>query len=61
VLGSGKADAVAVGQLFITNHDLALRFAEDAPLNTPDSSTFYASGLHGYIDFPGLNVHREAA
>jgi 2,4-dienoyl-CoA reductase-like NADH-dependent reductase (Old Yellow Enzyme family) len=54
VIGDGEADAVAFGQLFIANPDLPARFASNAPLNVPDSSTFYAPGEHGYTDYPGL-------
>ena len=48
----GTADAVAFGKLFIANPDLPERFAKDAPLNTPDPSSFYASGPEGYVDYP---------
>jgi 2,4-dienoyl-CoA reductase-like NADH-dependent reductase (Old Yellow Enzyme family) len=54
VLDAGEADAVAWGQLFIANPDLPRRFAQNAPLNTPDTSTFYGSGEKGYIDYPAL-------
>jgi 2,4-dienoyl-CoA reductase-like NADH-dependent reductase (Old Yellow Enzyme family) len=50
----GEADAVAYGKLFIANPDLPLRFAENAPLNTPDASTFYKGGSHGYTDYSFL-------
>jgi 2,4-dienoyl-CoA reductase-like NADH-dependent reductase (Old Yellow Enzyme family) len=52
VLEEGKADAVAFGKLFIANPDLPERFAKGLPLNAPDSSTFYAAGPKGYIDYP---------
>jgi len=51
----GEADAVAFGKLFIANPDLPKRFALGAPLNTPDSSTFYGSGPQGYTDYPALD------
>jgi 2,4-dienoyl-CoA reductase-like NADH-dependent reductase (Old Yellow Enzyme family) len=51
---AGEADAVAFGKLFIANPDLPKRFALRAPLNTPDSSTFYGSGPRGYTDYPAL-------
>ena len=54
VIASGEADAVAYGQLFIANPDLPRRFALNAPLNTPDGSTFYADGAKGYTDQPAL-------
>ncbi|ROQ20423.1 MULTISPECIES: alkene reductase [Marinimicrobium] len=53
-LAEGKADAVAFGRLYIANPDLAERFAQDAPLNEPDPTTFYASGPEGYTDYPSL-------
>lgn len=52
----GEADAVAYGRLFISNPDLVRRFREQAPLNEPDSSTFYAGGAKGYTDYPGLSA-----
>lgn len=54
LLTAGKADAVAYGKLFIANPDLPLRFAQHAPLNAPDPSTFYTHGPEGYIDYPAL-------
>ncbi len=54
VLADGEADAVAFGQLFIANPDLPRRFAENAPLNTPEPSTFYGGGAEGYTDYPAL-------
>jgi 2,4-dienoyl-CoA reductase-like NADH-dependent reductase (Old Yellow Enzyme family) len=53
---AGEADAVAFGKLFIANPDLPRRFALGSPLNTPDSSTFYNSGPHGYTDYPTLDA-----
>src|SRR5262249_53457521 len=54
-IAAGEADAVAFGTLFIANPDLPKRFAVGAPLNTPDPSTFYGSGAHGYTDYPDLD------
>ncbi|EDY20536.1 NADH:flavin oxidoreductase/NADH oxidase [Chthoniobacter flavus Ellin428] len=54
IVSAGEADAVAFGKLFIANPDLPARFVTGAPLNTPDSSTFYAPGSHGYTDYPAL-------
>jgi 2,4-dienoyl-CoA reductase-like NADH-dependent reductase (Old Yellow Enzyme family) len=59
VLTSGTADAVAFGVLYIANPDLAERLQQDAPLNTPDNSTFYQGGTQGYTDYPAYN--RKAA
>ncbi len=61
ILASGQADAVAFGQLFIANPDLPHRFAIDAPLNTPDNATFYASTAKGYTDYPEYLPTEQAA
>jgi 2,4-dienoyl-CoA reductase-like NADH-dependent reductase (Old Yellow Enzyme family) len=54
VLAAGEADAVAFGKEFIANPDLPRRFAENAPLNPQDRTTFYSSGAKGYTDYPAL-------
>jgi 2,4-dienoyl-CoA reductase-like NADH-dependent reductase (Old Yellow Enzyme family) len=54
VIEQGIADAVAFGKAFIANPDLVERFRRNAPLNEPDTSTFYRSGPHGYTDYPTL-------
>jgi len=54
VLAAGEADAVAFGKEFIANPDLPRRFAENAPLNPQDQTTFYTSGAKGYTDYPAL-------
>jgi 2,4-dienoyl-CoA reductase-like NADH-dependent reductase (Old Yellow Enzyme family) len=56
VLADGEADAVSWGKLFIANPDLPRRLAEAAPLNTPDPTTFFASGPKGYTDYPSLEA-----
>lgn len=48
------ADLVAFGRLFIANPDLVKRVRVGAPLNRPDTSTFYSGGAHGYSDYPSL-------
>ena len=53
-LESKKADAVAFGELYIANPDLAERIATDAPLNEPDPDTYYGEGAEGYTDYPTL-------
>jgi 2,4-dienoyl-CoA reductase-like NADH-dependent reductase (Old Yellow Enzyme family) len=60
-INSGRADAVAFGQLFIANPDLPERFKLGAPLNTPDPSTFYAQGPKGYTDYPFLECAETEA
>ena len=54
ILAAGDADAVAFGVPFLANPDLPKRFAENAPLNPPDSATFYGDGATGYTDYPAL-------
>ena len=56
VIAAGEADAVAFGVQFIANPDLPRRFREHAALNQPNSSTFYAVGPRGYVDYPSLPV-----
>lgn len=53
-VAEGHADAVAFGQLYIANPDLLARFQRNAPLNTPDVSTFYGGTEIGYTDYPLL-------
>ena len=48
------ADLAAFGRPFIANPDLVRRLREDAPLNTPDQTTFYGGGAKGYTDYPVL-------
>ena len=52
VLAANLADLVAYGVLYLANPDLPERFAEGAPLNSPDQQTFYGGGERGYIDYP---------
>lgn len=54
VLRQGLADAIAFGRLYISNPDLPERFRWNAPLNEPDTSTFYSGGPRGYTDYPTL-------
>jgi N-ethylmaleimide reductase len=51
-VASSLADFVSFGSLFLANPDLPERFAESAPLNSPDRSTFYGGDHRGYIDYP---------
>jgi len=51
---SHGADLVAFGKPFIANPDLVARLRRDAPLNTPDKTTFFGGGARGYIDYPVL-------
>jgi len=53
-ISAGKLDAVAFGTSFLANPDLPERIKAGAPLNAPDSSTFYTPGAKGYTDYPTL-------
>jgi len=52
LIAESLADLVAFGRPYIANPDLVQRFAEDAPLAEVDWETVYASGQHGYSDYP---------
>ena len=54
-LETGRADAVAFGKLFLANPDLPARFLCGAPLNIPQTDTFYRGGPSGYTDYPALD------
>lgn len=56
LIAQGTADAVAFGRPFIANADLVERFRQGATLNTPDRTTFYGGGAHGYTDYPTLGL-----
>jgi N-ethylmaleimide reductase len=56
VLAAGDADLTAYGRLYIANPDLPKRFALNAPLNTPDRSTFYGGNERGYTDYPAFEL-----
>ncbi|UOD28807.1 alkene reductase [Massilia violaceinigra] len=54
-IGAQRADAAVFGGLYLANPDLVQRLRQDAPLNTPDSATFYSPGTAGYTDYPTLD------
>ncbi len=56
VLAAGRADLVAFGVPFIANPDLPARYQANAPLNTPDPTTFYGGAERGYTDYPSLEA-----
>lgn len=60
-LEDGNADLIAFGRLFIANPDLPERLRSQAPLNSPDPSTFYGGGERGYTDYPSLAQERGEA
>ncbi len=53
-IAEGRADLIAYGKYFIANPDLVTRFLLDAPLNPPDTKSFYGGDQHGYTDYPLL-------
>ena len=52
LVAEGLADLIAFGRPYIANPDLVLRFTENIPLAEVDWETVYASGSHGYSDYP---------
>jgi N-ethylmaleimide reductase len=57
-LEEGRADLIAFGRKFLANPDLPERLKSQAPLNTPDPTTFYGGGEKGYTDYPSLAQER---
>lgn len=55
LVNGGVADLVSFGRLYIANPDLVDRLKKDAPLNSPDPSTFYGPDAKGYTDYPRLS------
>jgi len=55
-IDDGRADLVSIGVPALANPDLVARWKADAPLNTPDPSTFYGGGAKGYTDYPTLET-----
>jgi N-ethylmaleimide reductase len=53
-IANGEADLVAFGAPFLANPDLPIRYAKNAPLNTPDQATFYMGEEKGFTDYPAL-------
>lgn len=51
-LAKQQADAIAYGNLFISNPDLVDRFKRGVSLCKPQAQTFYSGGAKGYIDYP---------
>jgi N-ethylmaleimide reductase len=60
LITEGLADLVAFGRPYIANPDLVERFAENAPLAEVDWETVYASGPHGYSDYPTYQSSQES-
>lgn len=51
---TSRAHLIAFGKAFLANPDLVARLRANAPLNTPDKTTFYGGGDKGYTDYPTL-------
>ncbi|MCF4101548.1 alkene reductase [Gillisia sp. M10.2A] len=51
IIEEGLADLVAFGKPYISNPDLAERFAQNIPLTNWDPDTFYSQGKKGYLDY----------
>jgi N-ethylmaleimide reductase len=49
---NGIADMITVGSVALANPDLVDRVRAGAPLNTPDTATFYGGGAAGSTDYP---------
>jgi 2,4-dienoyl-CoA reductase-like NADH-dependent reductase (Old Yellow Enzyme family) len=60
-LAEGRADAAMFGKLFLANPDLVARFRAGAPLNEPNTDTFYAIGATGYTDYPTMDAAKALA
>ena len=52
LIKEGVVDSVAFGRSYIANPDLVERLCTGAPLAEIDWPTVYASGQHGYTDYP---------
>ena len=59
-IAASRADCVAFGTSYIANPDLVERYAQDAPLNVANHSTFYGGREQGYTDYPALAGDRVA-
>jgi len=53
-LAGDKGDLIAVAKQVLANPDLLKRWQTNAPLNTPDTGTFYTPGPKGYTDYTSL-------
>jgi len=53
-IARGEVDLVSFGVPFLANPDLPARYWQNAALNAPDYTTFYAGEEKGYIDYPTL-------
>ena len=51
---NGDVDLVSFGRPLLANPDLVERFRGNAPLNEPDTATFYGGDEKGYTDYAAL-------
>lgn len=54
-IGSGAADLVSFGELYLANPDLPQRLIAGGPFNAPDRACYYSGGASGYTDYPALD------
>lgn len=59
IVGSGEADAVAFGRLFLANPDLPARVKAGGPYNSPKPFGIYGGSDSGYLDYPSLGSARQ--
>ena len=59
VIAEGDADLVSYAKLYISNPDLAKRFAMNAPLAKWDEDTFYSQGKKGYTDYANYKEEKN--
>lgn len=60
-LDIGLAQAISFGRSFLANPDLVRRLRAGAPLNEPETASFYTQGPEGYLDYPTLAGLEAAA
>lgn len=53
-VAAGLADIEAYGARVLANPDFVHRVRSGAPLNVPDSTTFFGGDAKGYTDYPSL-------
>jgi len=61
IIGSGEADAVAFGRLFLANPDLPARIRAGGPYNALQRIGIYGGSDPGYLDYPSLAPAAEEA
>jgi N-ethylmaleimide reductase len=55
-VGSGYADLVSFGRLFVANPDLVARLRLGAPLNALNKETLFGGGAVGLTDYPFMGL-----